>query len=550
MNARGLGSRVTVLALPVAMLLVFTALLAWGAKEGADVSPDYGVGEARKLESAVPKRWITADHSKHEILQREFHSGPEVTAACLSCHNDAADQFRKTIHWSWICPQDPNKVMGKYGLTLNNFCIAVPSNEPRCTSCHAGFGWKDKTFMHTAGNDQVDCLVCHDRTGTYKKFPSAAGNPVSEPTEFEGKQYLPPDWNKVAQQVGRPGRDNCGNCHFYGGGGDAVKHGDLDSSLFTPAKALDVHMAADGANFDCVRCHTTEAHAIAGRCYKHPASEDPTLSLIDDDQIKRITCVACHTTAPHKPGHKANDHTDKVACQTCHIPEFARGGIATKMVWDWSTAGDKTRKSEEQYGRKTYDPKKGDFVWEVNVQPEYRWFNGTMNFILVTDTIDPSAPVQVNSVVGSRDDPNSRIYPFKVHRGKTPYDKGNNTMVIPHLFPTSKDDSTAYWKNFDWTKAIQHGQDYVGLPFSGEVGFVDTEYSYPTTHMVAPKDNVVACVECHSSNGRLAGLHGFYMPGRDYFPWLDTFGWVLVLGSMVGVLGHGFLRMLSGSKKG
>jgi hypothetical protein len=34
-----------------------------------------------------------------------------------------------------------------------------------------------------------------------------------------------------------------------------------------------------------------------------------------------------------------NRHTSKLACQTCHIPEFARGGIATKMSWDWSTAG-------------------------------------------------------------------------------------------------------------------------------------------------------------------------------------------------------------------
>ena len=40
--------------------------------------------------------WITTDHSKHDILKKEFTSGPEVTKACLSCHTEAALQFHKT----------------------------------------------------------------------------------------------------------------------------------------------------------------------------------------------------------------------------------------------------------------------------------------------------------------------------------------------------------------------------------------------------------------------------------------------------------------------
>lgn len=532
-----------------ALALVFAATCFASQLPAPAADADYGAAEARLVASGLPQRWITADHSKHKVLQGNFTSGPEVTAACLTCHNEAAAQVQKTIHWTWICPQDPNKVMGKYGLTINNFCISVPSNEPRCTSCHAGYGWKDKSFMETATQNDVDCLVCHEQTGTYKKFPTGAGNPVSEPKKFDGKDFLPPEWNKVAQSVGRPNRKNCGVCHFYGGGGDGVKHGDLDSSLLKPNKELDVHMAVDGPNFDCVRCHTTKAHSIAGRCYKHPASTDPNLSLINDDQITRITCVSCHTTKPHKPGHKANDHTDKVACQSCHIPTFARE-LPTKMWWDWSQAGDKNRKGEDQFGKHTYDPKKGEFVWQKNVVPEYFWFNGVMNYILVTDKIDPASPVKVNAVVGSREDPDSRIYPFKVHRGKTPYDPGNGTMLVPHLFPRNKNDSAAYWKGFNWKASSQAGMDYMGLPFSGKVDFVETEYHYPTTHMVAPKDKAVACMECHSGNSRLASLAGFYMPGRDSFALLDMFGWLLVFGSLAGVIGHGVLRMISSSKRG
>jgi cytochrome c1 len=85
-----------------------------------DKQNDYGAAEARKV-TQRQKAWITADHSRHEALQRDFQSGPEVTEACLSCHNEAAAQFQETIHWTWVCPADPQGVMGKNGLTMNNF---------------------------------------------------------------------------------------------------------------------------------------------------------------------------------------------------------------------------------------------------------------------------------------------------------------------------------------------------------------------------------------------------------------------------------------------
>ena len=495
-------------------------------------------------------RWITADHSKFPALQGNFTSGPEVTKACLSCHTEAASQIHKTIHWTWKCPHDETGTMGKYGKTLNNFCVAVPSNEPRCTSCHIGYGFKDKTFDFSDAN-RIDCLVCHDRTGTYKKYPTMAGNPVSEPTVFpeDNTTYLPPDWNKVAQGVGRPDRTNCGNCHFYGGGGDAVKHGDQDSSMANPPRTLDVHMAKDGANFSCARCHTTEAHRIAGRCYKTPAATHRK-SLVEDDTISRITCESCHTSTPHKPGVKANDHTDKVACQTCHIPAFARE-LATKMSWDWSTAGKmkdgKPFKIKNEFGVSSYDSKKGDFDWQKNVVPVYAWFNGTMEYLTIDDTIDPATRVAINSPVGAREDINSRIYPFKMHTGKQPYDTRLNRFVIPHLF--GKDDA-AYWQSYDWAKAIAAGMAYINQEYSGEYGFVETSYVFQTTHMVAPKEQSLACESCHTrDNSRLQQLAGFYMPGRDSVSVIDQLGWGLVLLSLAGVFMHGLARVIASKKR-
>lgn len=506
----------------------------------------YGAEQARKV-SAPAKRWVTADHSRHEVLQQEFATPEDVTKACLSCHNEASRQIHKTIHWSWIDPADSEKQMGKNGLTLNNFCISIHSNEPRCTSCHAGYGWKNKNF-DLSKEESVDCLVCHDTTGTYKKFPTKAGYPASEPTKFGKKTFQPPDYNVIATSVGRPTRANCGVCHFFGGGGDGVKHGDLDSSLFTPSRELDVHMNAEGANFTCQRCHSTDAHFIAGRTYKQPAFTDRR-SLIEDDLVKRISCESCHTATPHAQGHKANDHTDKVACQTCHIPAYARVK-PTKMYWDWSTAGKKKNgkpyKIPGAHGKASYMTKKGNFIWEKNVEPEYFWYNGKMDYLLVTDTIDPNQIVKLNSVQGDMNDSDSRITPFKVHRGKQPYDAGNMTMAIPHLFGKDK---AAYWKSYDWNTAIQAGMAAAGVPYSGTYDFVETEYHYPITHMVAPKEKTLACDSCHARNGRLSKLSGFYMPGRDHNNTADMIGWFAVLAAIIGVFIHGVMRILSKRKE-
>ena len=155
--------------------------------------------------------------------------------------------------------------------------------------------------------------------------------------------------------------------------------------------------------------------------------------------------------------------------------------------------------------------------------------------------------VDINWPVGSRNDENARIFPFKVHEGKQPYDKINKNLLIPKLFGPKG--SGAYWAEYDWKKALDKGMQAAGLSFSGEYDFVETRYVFPITHMVAPKENVVACIECHSPEGRLASLGGFYMPGRDSFKTINIIGWVLVLGTLAGVSFHGLGRAISRRRK-
>lgn len=68
------------------------------------------------------EKWTTTDHSKHDVLQGPFLSGPEVTQACLSCHSEAATQIHDTIHWTWKDPTtEETTQLGKGGLSVNNF---------------------------------------------------------------------------------------------------------------------------------------------------------------------------------------------------------------------------------------------------------------------------------------------------------------------------------------------------------------------------------------------------------------------------------------------
>lgn len=498
-----------------------------------------------------PDATSTADHSKFEELAGPFATGPDVTHACLKCHTEAAKQVHKSIHWTWNLDQpQTGQRLGKRWV-VNNYCLSLTANYARCTSCHVGYGWKDASFDFTS-EENVDCLACHDTTGTYVKFPTGAGHPPYEDTPFDGKVIKAPDLAKVAQSVGMTSRKSCGACHFKGGGGEAVKHGDMDSSLSDPPESLDVHMSPEGLNYSCSTCHEFKSHQQAGSRYLMKAKSAGGVNLPGQEST-RPACESCHGQAPHKAGigDKLNTHADKVACQTCHIPEFARGGRPTKIFWDWSTAGrlDDQGKPivEKQDGMVVYDSKKGTFQWGENLVPEYFWFDGNVRYTLLGDTIDPSERTELNRLSGGYDDPKARIWPFKVMRGRQPYDKGNDILVVGHLF--GKDDA-AFWKNFNWGKAVKAGMEEakrVGqttADYSGEYGFADTLMYWPITHMVAPKEEALGCADCHSKDGRLATLTGFYMPGRDTNPWIDRIGWLLVLATLAGVLLHGLVRLL------
>ena len=417
--------------------------------------------------AALPVHPAHTDHAG--LFETPLTTGPEVTQACLSCHPDAATDVMQTSHWTWesgpytLAGHDEPVYGGKKNL-INNFCISINANWPPCTACHAGYGWEDETFDFSIATN-VDCLVCHDTSGSYVK--QNAGYPA------EGVDLM-----AVAESVGIPDRDNCGGCHFTGGGGDAVKHGDLDNSLLNPSADLDVHMGEH--NLVCTDCHRTENHAIAGRSI--------TLNMDDENQVY---CTDCHAATPHED-ERLNDHTDAVACQTCHIPAFARKE-ETKTEWYWSEAGQDLPENPHEYLKI-----KGRFVYEKDVTPTYAWYRGTADRYIVGDKIDASQPTVLNLPHGDISDPQALIFPFKVHVARQPYDVVYNYLLAPITAGEN-----GYWTNFDWDNAFRLAEEITGLPYSGQYGFAETWMYWPTSHLVQPAEDALQCEACHDPNGRL-----------------------------------------------
>jgi octaheme c-type cytochrome (tetrathionate reductase family) len=377
--------------------------------------------------------------------------------------------------------------------------VGIGSNEGRCTACHIGYGWQDNTFDFS-DTSKIDCLICHDTTGTYKKHPSGNGGGGQPALMVDGTLTIVPftDLQEVAYNVGAPTRGNCLACHANAGGGDNVKHGDLSTDLVSPTADMDVHMGGQG--FVCQDCHAEQDHGVSGWLF-HSSDEGGAAP----------DCARCHTDSPHAVSVLSsllNGHTDRVSCQACHLPAFSRT-MATTTEWYWDEAGSDDVTPDTQFGRSTYDKKKGRFVWDMNVAPELLWYNGEWERAIVgaNDTYDVAGtaadPVVLAAPTATMADADAKIYPFKMLIGRQPADIVNKRIIVPHLFGTKSGDNP-YWAKYDWDLALQEGAAYTGVPYtSGDGGFVNTIMYLKVDHEIAPTSQALDCNDCH-------GVPGFF----------------------------------------
>jgi len=411
---------------------------------------------------------------------------------CTTCHNGQAQAMYQSVHYQWkgsaaewtTGPASQGKIDATDGSSaLNSYCINIQGNWGPCGACHAGTGAKP---VATATPDaaqlaSIDCLMCHNDTvnAPYSRVRNATTG------MFEPAASL--DMNLVAQKANiKPIRKNCLGCHAKAGGGDAVKRGDIALASGTTSDILyDTHMAmGSGGNIQCQGCHTMTAHRVAGR--------GTDIRPLDSTVQMSCSTTTCHPTKNSiTSGHttsNTNHHIGRVACQTCHLPKYAKnagdtaGTEATETHRTWETA-------EWNATLNRYEPvptKANDLT------PKYAFWNGTSwgsnafdDAVIdaATGAYKVSRPVgAINGAAGTK------LYPFKY---KTATQALANGKIVP--LSTAKFFATGLYDD-----AVQDGLVYMGLPASTPYTTVTTdEYQLLNHQIPASAGNVLTCAACH-----------------------------------------------------
>ena len=270
--------------------------------------------------SGLLHKWV---HPGNDVIQENGYQGAQT---CAMCHQDALDEIVHTAHWTLSSPV--RNVQGLPDSTwwgmANRECALAGSTSPSnwtastngkatvqaagCGLCHIGSLTQAPMPGATptdAEKNTVDCLVCHAKDYDWQKRATL----VQDST---GAHWGEDMSMKAALSITKtPTNQACLRCHEHAFSDD-YKRG----TPYTPQN--DVHAAA---GISCVTCHITEHHKIAKGQYESDMAANDLPDVA-------VTCSNCHGDAPHR-GRNAealNEHTRKLACQTCHITQVS--GIA------------------------------------------------------------------------------------------------------------------------------------------------------------------------------------------------------------------------------
>jgi hypothetical protein len=232
--------------------------------------------------------------------------------------------------------------------------------------------------------------------------------------------------------------------------------------------------AAGGAGLECVDCHFTEQHRIAGR----------GVDLRGRDLAGDMSCEMCHTSTPHG-NTRLDNHAVRLNCTVCHIPDFANVA-PTDMHRDFSQPGE----LHETTG--LYEP---HMLKAAHVQPVYGFFNGKSYFYdfgAATQT-GANGHVLMAGPQGDIETAGARIYAFKRHTATQAVDPQGRLIPLKMGIVFQTGDTAA---------AIAAGAEAIGWGYQGH-SFVETERYMGLFHEVAPSEYALLCTDCHNGGQRL-----------------------------------------------
>jgi len=494
------------------------------------------------------------------------YNGPQT---CVACHENEARSLHGSVHYQQSGPTDYvtnidgpsgerwNGTPGQGYSGINTYCGAHETS-PRftCAGCHVGNGRYPKTedellALDAQGDTEsvlkelanIDCMMCHQEQ--YKRFPDPAGDfmdllivsegadgkpdpnrmitrtdlagiPVVDPETLDF-DFVPADPSnpdlagatvalmditavEAARSVHPTTRQSCLNCHAGAGGGDGTKRGDLSSALIDPDPHTDYHMSSGGAGLVCADCHAAGNHRVLGR----------GVDLRPNDVPERLTCTSFHEDRPHgdydsRDGRARDTHAERLACQTCHIPTFAKV-VATEVSRDWE---------DPHYSAKACNGRGGWLPREdkaADLTPSYQWFDGTSEVYYLTEPVVGNLPTIALSdqeaaglglasgsqayVLGM---PNgdvasdgAKLAPMKEHLGKVALNKTTNTLVAHSTFE--------FFRTGDFQRAVKSGlEQMAGMNVDDPVELVGVHTYQSINHGVEASGDALACGACHSS---------------------------------------------------
>jgi hypothetical protein len=452
----------------------------------------------------------------HDGITGTFNTPADITAKCLECHNVDGHNVINSLHGMMPTPT-PN-VTNTTGdsqklNTINTFC-SYPNPAQAgaaCLGCHPTLG----KFENLLAAD-IDCLRCHN--DAYKRAFAAETDPAKfyNVTDWQGAQktYIPSgtdangdfyvefDWasmpgltaTDLIAGVHLPTTTTCLSCHAKAGGGDWTKRGDIGLSSSNATVTEDVHLASvanGGAGLSCSSCHTPTNHQIPGRGIDLRPSEGGSVKA----------CVECHIGMDSGGGHAAagrssepDRHVQRVACTSCHISAFAKGG-ATEMWRDWTTP----------HWNQALCNGQGAWAGEehkvANVMPDHVFFDGT-SYVYELDTVlskvDPisgfdlmaDANGDINDALG-----NSMLVPIKRHQSNMAVmnSGADSGKVIPF-------DVVWQFMTGDFEQAAENGKAFAG--YLGTHEWKNLEAEMAINHGVGPAANVAACNSCHHGSNQ------------------------------------------------
>ncbi len=461
-------------------------------------------GKTRSASTAITLTAVTpppppGSQSPHAAL-----NWSEYPANCLNCHpSEFADAYQG-VHYQWqgSAPENTNRpdvLQGKMTNEINSYCVNILGNWTICGKCHAGRGaipvWTSTPTREQLLN--VDCLVCHnmDYANARTRLPDGSMGVTSTVVDV---------LDSYVRNIAEPTRANCLKCHAYAGGGDAVKRGDLAwASAKTTDRNYDVHLATTGADLQCQQCHTWSKHKVTGR--------GSDISVTDNPGEVSCSTTSCHPNKASATGHgdsAIGRHVARVACQTCHIPEYGRNAADTAA--SEATEIDRSWLITNTLGPKPWHP---GTTKANNLTPVYKWWNGSSYLALLGDQnmqVEPDGTYATSKPNGSVSDAKAKLYPFKYKTATQPMRSQNRSLVAIDTLDYMTGSGNP-------NTATSLGLQNMGFPGTDSVQWVRTSTYQALNHQVAPESTALECAECHGSTARLdlQGDLGYGLKGSE-----------------------------------